>query len=354
MTHDLYHSIYNSEIFSESQCIWHENTLLDFFRSCLINLGYRAVDDSNKTWRKDQRTVVVCLVDDFTTCAQRHDVTLPYQFDTNTVVITDTVVQTPTQFTVCNLPQSFFGIYSHSNNHIWRPTRRLAMGINRMDTKRLLMFLELCLRTEHQGNDLDWINFNCWRWGSQNDTAQSLMQNFQDQYQELESHYHAVYDATYQRMISQMPFDNHTLSQEQLHVSAWINIVMETYSADNTVALSEKTFRALCSPSPWQLYAGRNAVAYLHSLGFDTLQDCVTHKYDSMIENRTAAYGDKMVDFLFEATENAMTLQTTNFESLSERCQRAALHNQQQLANLRTLWPQHFAQWLPAVIELIK
>lgn len=210
------------------------------------------------------------------------------------------------------------------------------------------------MRSQYLGRDLDWINFNCWRWGSDNQTALGLQQNFQDQYQQLESQYREVYDQIYSEVCSQMPLDNHCLSQEQLHVSAWLNIVMETYSADNTIALSEKTFRALCSPSPWQLYAGRHAVAYLHSLGFDTLQDTVTHRYDSMIENRTAAYGDKMVDFLFEATENVATMHNQNFQTLADRCQAAAQHNHELLTMMRYNWPQDFAQWWPAIQNLIQ
>lgn len=351
---DPYHEIYNGEIFVESRCIWHENTLLDFLRSNLISFGYQSVDESNKTWRRGDRTVIVCLVDDFTTCAQRFDLTLPYLFDSNTVVITDTKVQTPTQYQVCQLPVSFFGIYSHSNNHTWNPSRRFAMGVNRIDAKRLLLFLELAMRSQHMGQDLDWINFNCWRWGGDNQTAQGLQQNFQSQYQELEPQYREVYDQIYNEIWSLMPFNNHQFCQEQLHVNAWLNIVMETYSADNTIALSEKTFRALCSPAPWQLYAGRNTVAYLHSLGFDTLQDIVTHRYDSMIENRTAAYGDKMVDFLFEATESVASMQLVDFDVLVSRCQKAAMHNQQVLDQMQRVWPAEFAAWLPTVIDHIK
>ena len=275
---DPYHHIYTGEIFQQSECIWHENTLMDFFRSNLKNLGYSSVSDSNKVWRRGDQTVVVCLVDDYTTCAERFDVALPYIFDRKTVVITDTHVQTPTQYQVCELPQSFYGIYYHAPNRQWDPQRRFTLGINRLDSKRMLMFLELALRSEYIGTDLDYINFNCWRWGGDNQSLQGLRSNFELQYSELESQYHDVYNNVYSQVVEKMPYNNHNMTQEQVHVSAWLNIVMETYSADNTIALSEKTFRGLCLPVPWQLYSGRNTVAWLHSLGFDTLQDIVTHR----------------------------------------------------------------------------
>jgi hypothetical protein len=148
-----------------------------------------------------------------------------------------------------------------------------------------------------------------------------------------------------------MPYLNHTLNQAEVHQSAWMNIVMETYSSDNTVALSEKTFRSLCLPVPWQLYSGRHTVARLASLGFDTLADTVTHRYDSMIENRTAAYGDKMVDFLFEATENVQQFQQHN---ITDRCAEAAEHNIALLQSMQQQWPSDFAAWWPSVLEKIQ
>jgi hypothetical protein len=349
---DLYHSIYENEIFVKSRCIWHENTLLDFFRSQLIGLGYTAVDDSNKTWRRGDQTVIVCLVDDFTTCNTNYDLALPYMFDRDTVVITDTWCGVPTQYQVAQLPDSFFGIYSHQPERLpWQPQRRFNFAVNRLDAKRMLLLLELKLRSKKYPEDTDYINFNCWAWDGDNSNVQELQANFQRQYQLLGLRYNKIYEHTYHKLIDAMPYLNHKLSQAQVHRSAWMNIVMETYSSDNTVALSEKTFRALCLPVPWKLYSGRHTVARLASLGFDTLADTVTHRYDSMIENRTAAYGDKMVDFLFEATENVQQFQQHN---ITERCAEAAEHNISLLQSMQQQWPSDFAAWWPGVLEKIK
>jgi hypothetical protein len=273
-------------------------------------------------------------------------------FDRNTVVITDTWCGSPTQYQVSRLPDSFFGIYAHDpEHHTWQPQRRFNFAVNRLDAKRLLMFLELQLRSEHHPPDTDYVNFNCWSWDGDNSSGQGLQANFQRQYQQLESQYNEVYNHTYHQLVSRMPYINHELSQAQAHRSAWMNIVMETYSSDNTVALSEKTFRALCLPVPWQLYSGRHTVARLSGLGFDTLADTVTHRYDSMIENRTAAYGDKMVDFLFEATENVQQFQQHN---IVDRCVQAAEHNIALLQSMRQQWPADFAVWWPTVLEKIQ
>jgi hypothetical protein len=126
---------------------------------------------------------------------------------------------------------------------------------------------------------------------------------------------------------------------------------METYSSDTTVALSEKIFRALCLPVPWIVYSGKHTVAYLNSLGFDVMPDVVEHRYDSMIENKTAAYGDKMVDFLFEGVEAVERMQA---DRPWQRAEQAARINQQRLQDMKSAWPADFAAWWPGVLEKLQ
>lgn len=353
---DPYHKIYTSEIFEESRCIWHENTLLDFFRSTLISLGYNSIDPSQKVWQRGHKKVVVCLVDDFSTCSTEYSTEVPYLFDHNTTVITDNYITCPTVYQVCQLPSSFFGIYYHEPKmQTWLPTRRFNFAVNRLDTKRLLAFLELQMRSYmiDESATLDYVNFNCWSWDGDNNSPEGLRANFQKQYELLEPQYREVYQFTYDRILEQMPYRNHSLGQETAHVSAWMNMVMETYSSDTTVALSEKTFRALSLPVPFMLYAGRHTIAYLRQLGFDVMSDIVEHKYDKMIENRTAAYGDKMVDFIFEGADAVAAMQA-NSKRARVRTVQAAELNRRLLSKMQQAWPSDFAAWLPGVIEKIK
>lgn len=351
---DLYHEIYTGEIFQKSRCIWHENILLDFFRSNLIQLGYTSNSDSNKVWVKGNQTVVVCLVDDISTCNINYSTTMPYIFDKNTTVITDNYITCPTQYRVLQLPDSFFGIYSHTPEILtWTPERRFNFSVNRLDPKRMLMLLEIYYRAyEHHGS-LDYVNFNCWSWDGDNSTAEGLVDNFKRQFNLLEPQFQDVYQDTFKQLLAQVPIRNHQYSQEQVHHRAWVNLVMETYSSDTAVALSEKIFRAMCLPVPWMLYCGKYAVAYLNKLGFDTLQDLVPHQYDNQQENRTAAYGDKMVDFVYAGNELMLDLQSRDWTALSERCQQAAAHNQQLLANMQQRWSGDFAQWWAQNSQLI-
>ena len=327
--------------------------MMDFFRNNLMALGYCPISDSRKVWQRGNRKVVVCLVDDIVSCSQEYSKTLPYQFDKNTVVITDNRINVPTQYRVHQLPQSFFGIYSHQpQQSVWKPQRRLNFSVNRIDVKRLLLMLEIYHRTRlhPQLSTLDHINFNCWSWSGDNVTEAGLKDNFQREWDMLSDDYHTVYQQSFEELKDQMPLVNHTLSHEQSHVSSWINVIVETYSSDHNIALSEKIFRAMCLPVPWIVYAGKHTVAYLHSMGFDVLGDIIPHSYDSMIENRTAAYGDKMVDFIFEGTDAVTKMKKQTFQTLNERANQAAVHNQRVLAELRASWPTDFAHWWPGVL----
>ena len=354
---DAYHQTYEDEIFQNSQCIWHENALMDWFRSQLIALGYESVSDNRKVWRCGDRTVVVCLVDDFTTCSDQYSMPTPYLFDSKTTVITDNWVSVPTQYQVLQLPRSFYGIYSHwPRDTQWRPDRRFALAVRRLDAKRLLLWLELEQRRSMQSDQTqDYVNFNAWSWDSDNSSDQGRRNSVDRQYQLLEPQFRDIYRDTFERLLPQVPVQNHSLSHEQMHVSAWMNLVMETYSSDACVALSEKIFRAMCLPVPWAVYGGRHTVAYLRSMGFDVMPDIIQHRYDPAVELRTAAYGDKMVDWLYEATDAVQHMQGQDWSQLVDRTQQAAHHNQALLAEFRRQWPADFAQWWSrTIIEIAK
>jgi hypothetical protein len=69
-----------------------------------------------------------------------------------------------------------------------------------------------------------------------------------------------------------------------------------------------------------------------------------------MFENRTAAYGDKMVDFLFEGAD---TVEHMDVDSVSVRAAQAAATNQAVLNRMRSSWPTDFAAWWANTINLI-
>lgn len=357
MSDDLYHEIYTSEIFESSQCIWHENTLMTFFHSLLIKLGYEPTRSNKKTWRRGDKTVVICLVDDYITVSDDYDIPAPYRFDKNTVVITDNHVTIPTAYPVIQLPKSWFGIYSYTPGLMdFNPTHRINFSVNRLDNKRLLSFLEFTRQTleYHDRATPDYINFNCWSWDGDNSTNSGRRASFEKAWNQMEEKHRQLYLDAYQSTVTFMPMRNHELSVEQANLSAFVNIVMETYSSDTSIALSEKVFRALVTPAPWIVYAGKHTIAYLESLGFDTMRDIVKHDYDSMSEIKEASTpGDKNTEFIFWAFDNYYRLSNMDQTQLKQRCLRAARHNQELLKTMSQSWPADFAQWLPGVIAKI-
>lgn len=359
---DPYHQIYTGEVFQKTRYIWHENTMMDFFRTQLLCLDYQPLNEGNKVWIRGKKKVVVCLADDIGTCNIDNNFYIPNMFDADTVVITDNFINSPTRYTVCRLPNSYFGVYSYvPNNQDWHPDRRFGFSVNRIDLKRLILLLELVKRHAYPGttNALDlnsfYINFNCWDWGSSNSSNESFQESFQKFYNMLDLKYHKIYNQAFEQLITMMPLCNYSEDFDNVPTMSWLNAVVETYSSEYIVALSEKIFRALVTPVPWILYAGKYAVSFLEGLGFDVLSDiCKSHNYDSLNELNTADWGDKSVEYWNTANIIVNELQNQEFDIIKQRCMTAAKHNQELLDSMKTRWPDDFAAWLPRVIEKIK
>ena len=345
---DAYHHIYDGEIHQKSRCIWHENTLMDFFRSNLIMRGYQSQDSTNKVWHRDGQRVVICLVDDYTTCSGIKDPYVPSIWDSNTLVITDNQVTCPTHYRVETLPSSFFGIYAYQpNDRTWQPDRRFNFAVNRIDARRMALLLEYRKRLPWEPNrdSWDYVNFNCWRWNGDNTSTEGFRQNFEDEYAALDQVVKDIHQITKDTDMPAMPWRNHDLDLESSMHQAWINMVVETYSGEAVIAVSEKTFRALVTPVPWQIYSGRYTVAYLEQLGFDCMSDIVAHSYDHIPELKTMDYGDKLVEWWWQGSNNYANLQTKMWSDVYQRAQSAAVHNQLLLTRMKQLWPQDFSHW---------
>jgi hypothetical protein len=198
------------------------------------------------------------------------------------------------------------------------------------------------------------VNFNCWAWDSSNDSPIKFQQNFRREYWRLSSKLQEIYRPAVLHMTSLMPYRNHDYSLEQSHVQAWLNMVIETYSSDACIALSEKTFRALVTPVPFMLYAGRYTITRLAQMGFDLMPDQVNHRTDCSLELQTGSHGDRMVDFVQDAAESVAAMKQLPFEQVRQRCQQAAEHNQQLLAQMKVTWPADFAAWWSGVVDKIK
>jgi hypothetical protein len=331
--------MHSNEIWQASQCLELEESAVGAIYTRLAELGYQTkniISHTRSIWQHGHRQIVVSLVDDAWDCALNRSQDTPYLFDAGTTVITDNWINTPTVYQIARLPNSFYGIYSYvPADQTWTPTRDYTFAVNRVDFKRMRILANLY---QHLGIDRGHVNFNCVL-GRDTDPKK----NFLDQLihatdQEL---------PMFVKLAQSMPMKNHDIDHDQVYISSWLNIAVETYSSDNVVSLSEKIFRCLVTPVPWIVYSGRYTIARLRSLGFDVLDDVVDHDYDRLMEVQ-----NKISEFVDTARTTIDALKQHDWSTLASRCQVAATHNQQQLAKMKLAWPEDFDAWLTNNIKI--
>jgi hypothetical protein len=325
---------------------------MHFFQQNLSILGYSPIDLSKKIWKQNEKTVVICLVDDITSCIKNSDLPVSLLFDSNTTVITDNIIHCPTQYRVLQLPNSFYGIYYYQPELVeFNPVKRFNLSINRIDNVRLSIFLELAKRSEKNNIIFcdDYVNFNCVN--HEQLTANAVFEKVYNQfYDDIKSQYNEYYNLVNHKM----PYCNHNLSHEQSMTSSLINLIVETYSGQEISSVSEKMFRALITPAPWTLYGGRYTVGVLKSLGFDTLDDLVDHDYNYRnYDNIVGTPNSKVVQYIWKSISNYNQLATLDQCTVKDRCINSARSNQRLLLSMRQRWPKDFATWWNSVIDLL-
>jgi hypothetical protein len=330
-----YQEIYQGEIFVKSQCIELENSLMDFFQRNLLMLNYQPVDLSKKIWRRDNKTVIVCLVDDISTCSDNM-LNVSELFDSNTVVITDNKINVDTDYQVLKLPDSFFGIYYYSPENInFAPKKDINLSVNRINPERLSILFELL---EYYDLDEMNINFNCFMHEKKLD-QNSLIENFNLNWEYIKSF---KYSSHYSTLAQAMPINNHNKSLENSSLDSYLNLVPETYINTNIVAISEKIFRSLLTPVPWTVYSSPQTLAFLKSLDFDTMDDIINHGTHVSVRN-----------YVSNAIKTIEQLKKIDIDKLTNRCLRAAQHNQHLLKTMRQQWPSDFAEWWSSNIKYV-
>ena len=348
---DAFYQTQQGEIFQASNCMQHEHAVANLFTSILLCLGYTRINSDNRSWQKKDKKIIVCLADDFGVCRKDFSTPPTEWFDANTIVITDNHMPMATQYQVCQLPCSYFGIFNYVPLHQEHdPNSRFHFSVNRLDHQRLHLVLEFIQQAGPMADIViqDYINFNGWDPTGPNTTSQDVVQHVYKYWKEL-PHLHCDYSESFNQIISMLPLKNHNLTIEQAHVSSQLNLIIETYAGDASIAFSEKIFRALVTPAPWSVFSARHSVHYLKTLGFDVLDDLVDHSYDSNIHDNYKV--KKYIESSLQAQEH---LQTIDLAKIKQRCKQAAVHNQKILQQMQQSWPADFARWLPSAIEKIQ
>ena len=356
MFDDVFYQTHLGEIFQQSHCMYHEHAMVHLLSSMLMNMGYQKIVNSARAWSRGYQKVIVCLADDFG--VNRDDWSLPPEkwFDTDTIIVTDNHMPLATNYQILRLPSSYFGVFNYvPKDQHWKPSKRFNFSVNRLDSQRQLILLELVKQSGGiaQVTQLDHVNFNARSQGNEQ-TAEDARGSFAQCWTQLNQLHDTEYTVWFDQVLPQVPVRNHGFTVEQAQVSAYLNLVIETYAGDASVTFSEKIFRALVTPAPWAVFSAKHAVNYLKTLGFDILDDVVDHAYDSLTQGNSMYGHGKISEFIKLNIQNYHNITHLNQNKLAARCQTAAVHNQQLLAQMQRQWPGDFARWLPEAIAKLQ
>ena len=336
--------IYQGEIWTKSGCLDFENTFVRMVQQLLTVAGYTATNHG-MVWQKHDRRVYLAVVDDVVRFDSASGQSALDCMTSRDLLITDGWISKPVLAEICQLPRSWYGIYSYQPAPVdHMPQRRYGLCVNRLDAERLAVFCELA-RVSDLAQDA-YVNFNC-QAHDRDLSDQEKQQRFCDVFYASSNIVQSELDPVFLSLQHQVPYCNHDLTVEQVHAASLVNLVMETYYQDSSIAFSEKIFRALVTARPWVVYAGKWAVARLRQLGFDVLDDLVNHHDYDEANSRELKYR-VMVAAARQAADKV-----TQDPAVLARCQAAAEHNQQLLAQYRSqlakdmgTWFQDFAQKL--------
>ena len=324
-----YASTYQSEIFVKSQCLDLEYSLIEELRSALTSAGYYSTDQRRFIWQRDQQRVWLAIVDDIESISVDWHEDFLGTLTHDDTVITDNFITRPVRARIIPLPNSWFGIYAYEPAPVTdTPDRDYTLAINRIDSVRATILLEM-QQWRHLSGTQGYVNFNC----ANHDTDQTTEQKrelWHRAVEDIRTWHEGRYDQAMADIPTLIPFRNHDLEIDAVMQQGMLNMIVETYSSDYTVAISEKIFRALVTPRPWTVFGGIWTVERLEQLGFDCLRDIVLHKTDPLKSNE-----HKIREYVRNSADHWKQLV---WSEIQDRCTQAAQHNQQRLAEMRQQW----------------
>jgi hypothetical protein len=336
-----YTKTFDSDAYAKSNYLKAEEDILNILRHLLTSLGYTQQHVHNYVYARGDTTVYLALVDDIEQLNNTGVRDLLGQLTKNDIIITDNFIHRPTLAKICKLPNSWFGVYHYEPDfYTDKPDRFFSYKARRLDNKRLELFLEMATKLENFDNG--YVSLDCYYHNQPENGDSPVEYCFRDINHESKSRYYEKF----QELKDQFPYSNHSIDIDEVMQRSLINVVIETYRSDYTVAFSEKTFRALVTPRLWTLYSGRFSCKVLEQLGFDILGDIVDHqKYDVYTQKDR-----KVIDFVAHANPNLIDIK---WNDVKDRCNKAAKHNIALLAEYKKQWPHDFAEWLPNVVATL-
>ena len=242
-------------------------------------------------------------------------------------LVTDNIVQ------LDHIPlyPEYWGTYSYQSEYINRaPTRLFNCFMNRVCTTRQSWFYQFVRRNLlHFGNVSFLLDSRNLPRGKELYDANYIG--------------YEIFEVEHELMQDQVPFVNFDGDLDQAVIDSQFSVVIETYfDWPDTIAFSEKVFRALQLPRPILLYSMPGSIKALRDYGFELFDDIVDHSYDSepdqikrqvMILDQLCAWKDR-------------TFTAQHLVDFDQRIK----HNRDLLENFRSNWPKK----LQHAIEILK
>lgn len=345
----------DSQVFRDSRCLEREAWFVETIRSLLRFNGFQShrpgVPRSELVMHRDTQQVVLSIVDDISSFNPSDVPNFLGTFGARDVIVTDNYFHDTTPARVVTLPRTWFGIYHHRPDTSGpSPDRAFSMPINRVDIPRALLFLEMHLRG-YLGQG--YVNFNCGGNSSREIIVETARTRWRDTVSRMQDLPQSPLKTLARDITDSMPYRNHDLDHDRACASGVIHVVAETYTQDHSVALSEKTFRALCQPRPWMLFGGPGSVAHLQRLGFDVMDDVIDHSaYDHEKWHSRSRTRGKITTFV-ETLGGYIPRALASWPQWQHRAHTAAQHNQQLLARYSQRFPQDIPGFLAQLTEAV-
>lgn len=340
-----YSDTYQSEIFVKSRCLDEEFSFIEEVREVLTQLGYVSTDPRRFIWQRGENRVFLAIVDDIESISPEPHEDFLSTLTHRDIVITDNFISRPIRARILALPDSWFGIYSYTPDVIAEaPDRDYTLAVNRIDSVRATILLEM-QQWRHLSGTQGYVNFNCAS-HALDQTIQQKRELWDRMVEDIKTWHDGRYDRAIADIRTLIPFRNHDLDIDEAVQRGMLNMVIETYSSDYTVALSEKIFRALVTPRLWTVFGGIWTVERLKQLGFDTLEGIVVHKTDTIKSNQ-----DKIKEYVRNAADHWKQIV---WDEVSLRCQFAAENNRRNLAEKKRRWVDERPAFISNIRHILK
>ena len=86
--------------------------------------------------------------------------------------------------------------------------------------------------------------------------------------------------------LSDQDHNNHKLINHDFYQDAYFNFVVETHFDNDTIFLTEKTFKPILNLQPFIIIGNPGSLSLLKSLGYKTFEDVINEKYDKETDHR--------------------------------------------------------------------